>query len=190
MNEPNLPLSIGQRPGRTYNTNQGFGYGRTSSRFHDARQKGSNFPYSEPTVDSEELSVDDEEVIRKVINKMQGTHDHPDHYSSRAADHFAFQGGNMRVGIANEVAGTGMVPFPAMYKKRIQVGGGVNSPMAITPGQNPRTGTERGWAHAPVPPAYANDDVTFSELESGEDESILKLRKVISSILRQEKENE
>ena len=36
----------------------------------------------------------------------------------------------------------------------------------------------------------SSDEITFSELETGEDPSILKLRKVISNILRQEKENE
>jgi hypothetical protein len=190
MKGPDLPLSIGPRAGRSYDTNQGFGYGRSSTRFHEPRLKGSNFPYSAPVEDDPHISEEDEEIVKKVINKMRGGADHRDHLSSRSADHFTFQGGNMRVGIANEAAGTGMVPFPAMYKKRIQVGGGVNSPMAINPGQNPRTGTELGWSHAPLPPANANDEIMFSELEAGEDPSILKLRKVISSILKQEKENE
>ena len=188
MKGPNLPVSIGVRPGRSYDSNQGFGYGRTSTRFHAPREKAGTFPYSEPPEPSDSFE-EDEEIVDKVINKMRGAPDHRDHLSSRAADRFAFQGGNRRVGIANEVA-TGMVPFPAMYKKRIQVGGGVNSPMAYDPGQYPRTGTERGWSHAPVPPVNANDEIMFSELETGEDPSILKLRKVISSILRQEKENE
>ena len=192
MNGSDLPVSIGRRSGRSYDTNKGFGYGRTSDRFHKPRMKGGNFPYSAPVETDEPLTDEDEEIAKKVVNKMRGGADHRDHLSSRAADHFTFQGGNMRVGIANEAtAGTGMVPFPRMYKRnRIQVGGGVNSPMAFTPGSALQTVTERGWAHAPIPPANANDEITFSELETGEDPSILKLRKVISSILKQEKENE
>ena len=189
MNDPDLPLSIGKRSGRSYNTNQGYGYAQTTTRFHAPRIKGASFPYTEPVEYDEETLPEDEDIIKKVVNKMRGAADHRDHLSSRSADHFAFIGGNRRVGIANEAAGSGMVPFPAMYKKRIQVGGGVNSPMAIRPGQDPRTGTERGWAHAPIPPRSA-EEITFSELETGEDPSILKLRKVISGILRQEKENE
>ena len=190
MGRSDLAISSAPSSGRSYDTNKGFGYGRTSDRFHKPRAKGGNFPYAAPVEDDEQISTEDEEIAKKVVNKMRGGADHRDYLSSRSADHFTFQGGNMRVGIANEAAGTGMVPFPAMYKKRIQVGGGVNSPMAYDPGQYPRTGTERGWANAPVPPADANDEITFSELEAGGDPSILKLRKVISSILRQEKENE
>jgi len=189
MNGPDSPLSIGPRSGRNFDTNQGYGYGRSSTRFHEPRAKGSNFPYAAP-VEEIELPSEDEDIVKNVVNKMRGGPDHIDHLSSRSADHFAFIGGNRRVGIANETAGTGMVPFPAMYKKRIQVGGGVNGPMAITPGSALRTGTERGWAHAPLPPRGADNDITFSELEKGEDPSIIKLRKVISGILDQEKENE
>lgn len=152
--------------------------------------KGGSFPYSEPVDEVEELSSEDEDIVKKVVKKMQGNADNSDYLSSRSADHFAFAGGNRRVGIANETAGKGMVPFPAMYKKRIQVGGGVNGPAAYTPGSSVKTGTEYGWANAPVPPKGSTAEITFSELEAGEDPSLVKLRKVISGILRQEKENE
>jgi hypothetical protein len=191
MNGPESPVSIGPRLGRSYDANQGFGYGRTSTRFHAPRAKGSNFPYAAPVDDNSEIPQEDEDIVKKVVNKMRGGPDHRDHLSSRSADHFAFIGGNRRVGIANEIAtATGMVPFPRMYKDRIQVGGGVNSPMAFTPGSALQTGTKLGWSQAPVPPADANDEVSFSELEAGEDLSILRLRKVISNILSQERENE
>jgi hypothetical protein len=72
-----------------------------------------------------------------------------------------------------------------MYKKRIQVGGGVNGPMAIRPGIPPRTGTTKGWSRAPV---LFGDDVKYSEIEEGEDANLIKLRKVINYILQQEED--
>lgn len=190
MNGPDNPTSVGLRLGRNYDAKKGAGYGRSSDRFHKQRAKGGNFPYAEPVTYDEE-STEDEDLVRKVLNKLRGTADPTDSLIGRSADRFAFQGGNRRVGpdsgINIESAGTGMVPFPGMYKKRLQGGGGVNKPVAYSPGQYPRTGTYRGWSQAPVTPG---DTVKFSEVEDGEDPTIVKLRKVIGDIIRQEEEIE
>jgi hypothetical protein len=190
MNGPDNPTSVGLRLGRSYDTKTDGGYGRSSDRFHKQRAKGGNFPYAEP-VNYDELPVEDEDLVKNILNKMRGSADPSDSLSGRAADRFAFQGGNRRVGpdsgLNIEAAGTGMVPFPAMYKKRIQGGGGVNKPVAYDPGQSPRTGTYRGWSQAPVTPG---DTAKFSEIEDGEDPTIVKLRKVIGDIIRQQEEIE
>ena len=80
-------------------------------------------------------------------------------------------------------------PFPTLYKKRIQVGGGVNQPQAINPGQQVRIGTTKGWAGAPEEiggPEGVN--VTFDEYQNSEDETLTKVRKVIRGILDQQED--
>jgi len=191
MSSPDNPTSIGLRPGRSYDAKRDAGYGRSSDRFHKQRVKGGNFPYAEPVSFDDEMFIEDEDLIKRVLNKMRGTADSTDSLSGRAADRFAFQGGNRRVGpdsgLNIEAAGSGMVPFPSMYKNRLQGGGGVNTPAAYNPGQYSRTGTYRGWSQAPV---TSGDTVKFSEIEDGEDPTIVKLRKVIGDIIRQEEEIE
>ena len=95
----------------------------------------------------------------------------------RSIDSSYLVGGNARVAIGEAVA-KGMVPFPGMYKKRLQVGGGVNSPKLVAPGQYNRTGTYRGWSHAPVPV----DDLVSTD--DHEDDNLEKVRSVVRAILK------
>ena len=181
--------NFGRVPGLAYDDDrQDLGYGRTSSKFHKPRMKGGRFPYVEPIAYEDEGEEDIEaspELANKMINKMATPYKSSDSLIGRSADRNAYVDGKTPYGRQNEQASTHMVPFPDMYKKRIQVGGGVNGPMAITPGVAPRTGTTKGWSNAPV---LYGDDVEYSEIEAGEDANLIKLRKVINHILQQEED--
>ena len=78
-----------------------------------------------------------------------------------------------------------MVPFPGMYKKRMQVGGGVNSPTLIGPGQYNRTGTYRGWSHAPVDMSV---DLQYDDEIEPEELALKKVKKIVRSILKNNSE--
>jgi len=192
---PDDPLSFGLRrgAGAYKDTRDDLGYGRNSNHFHKPRSKGEAFPYAnvkdEEVIEDEEVMSDED--LQKFINKIATPYKSSDSLIKRSRDSMYKAGGNKPVGPSlGEQAGKGLAPFPAMYKKRIQVGGGVNSPMAIDPGQYPRTGTKRGWSLAPEEPALDAANITYSEYESGEDPNLIKLRKVIRYILDQENEAE
>ena len=185
--------SIGLRPGSSLDTRQDLGYGRTTKKFHGARTKGAVYPYSEPAEDLEGVDLDLEiDVLQKILNKVKTPYQSDDELIGRSIDHTAKVSGNTPINpvpLGEIAAASGMVPFPAMYKKRIQVGGGVNSPMAIRPGQATRTGTTQGWSRAPEEiggPEGVN--VTFDEYLEGEDETLTKVRKVIRGILDQQED--
>ena len=183
---------IGRGMGLAYDDERlDLGYGRTSSKFHKPRIKGGRFPYVEPIADDseeDEVAVSDQAIADKIINKMATPYKSSDSLIGRSADRNAFVDGNKPLGKTMGVmerASSHMVPFPSMYDERIQVGGGVNGPMAIRPGTPPRTGTTKGWSRAPV---LFGDDVEYSEIEDGEDANLIKLRKVINYILQQEED--
>ena len=185
--------SIGLRPGSSLDTRQDLGYGRTTKKFHGARTKGAVYPYSEPAEDLEGVDLDLEiDVLQKILNKVKTPYQSDDELIGRSVDHTAKVSGNTPINpvpLGEIAAASGMVPFPTMYKKRIQVGGGVNSPMAIRPGQATRTGTTQGWSRAPEEiggPEGVN--VTFDEYLEGEDETLTKERKVIRGILDQQED--
>ena len=179
--------NIGRAPGLAYDdTRQDLGYGRTSTKFHKPRLKGGRFPYAEPIAYKDEEDIEaSPELADKIINKMATPYKSSDSLIGRSVDHNAYVDGITPLGARTESASTHMAPFPDMYKKRIQVGGGVNGPMAIRPGVAPRTGTTKGWSNAPV---LYGDDVLYSEIEDGEDANLIKLRKVINHILQQEED--
>ena len=192
---PDDPVSIGRRSGTSLDTRSDLGYGRSSNGFHEPRIKTGAFPYVEKDDYAADADVDVDleiDVLKRILNKFTTPYKSDDSLIGRSADHDAFVGGNKPIqhaGLSEIAASNSLVPFPTMYKKRIQVGGGVNSPFAIDPGQYPRTGTERGWAHAPEElggPEGVN--VTFDEYLSGEDESITKIRKIVRGIIDQQEE--
>tara|TARA_A100001011_G_scaffold393667_1_gene484113 strand:+ start:123 stop:689 length:567 start_codon:yes stop_codon:yes gene_type:complete len=178
---------IGRAPGLAYDDErQDLGYGRTSSKFHKPRSKSGSFPYVDPIAYEDEEDIEaSPELANKMINKMATPYKSSDSLIGRSADKNAYVDGKTPYGRQNEQSSTHMVPFPDMYKKRLQVGGGVNGPMAIRPGTAPRTGTTKGWSNAPV---LYGDDIGYSELEDGEDPTLVKLRKVINLILQQEED--
>lgn len=175
---PDSPASIGKRPGVSHDSRADLGYATTKAKFHSPRPKASTFPYSEEVSDEDpDLEDMDTETAQKISNKISTPYSSHDSLMPRSADHLSLIGGNSRVGIAEAVA-KGMVPFPGMYKKRVQSGGGANSPKLIAPGQYNRTGTYRGWSHAPVPA----DDI--GGIDNIDDEHLEKVRNVVRAILK------
>lgn len=175
--QPSLPLSLGNRPGLGFDSKADLGYGIAKTKFHAPRSSNSDFPYMS---DDEEEFVDiedeySEELLKKISNKIATPYKSADTLIGRSADNFSLANGNIRAGIGEGVA-KGLVPFPNMYKKRIQTGGGVNSPKLVGPGQYNRTGTYRGWSHAPIP----LDDVSYDE----EDENLEKVRNIVRHVLK------
>tara|TARA_Y100001937_G_scaffold119507_1_gene175363 strand:+ start:119 stop:697 length:579 start_codon:yes stop_codon:yes gene_type:complete len=188
MPGPSDPISIGQRVGASAYTDprSDLGYGRSEDKFHKPRSKGGAFPYPENDDYADvEPEIEDEELLRKLVNKMMNPGKSHDSLIGRSADRDSKANGNKPIGPPLGEAGVGMVPYPDMYKKRIQVGGGVTSPTAIRPGGYQRTGSKKGWSQAPVS-AEDEANVEFSDIESGEDPNLVKLRKVISGIINQQ----
>jgi hypothetical protein len=178
---PDLPLSLGSRPGRSYDSRTGLGYGLTKSTYHNARQQNQVFPYIEDdnvTDDLEDLDLQIN-VLQRIKNKIDTPYKSADSLIGRSIDRVSMAGGNSPVAIG-ETTGTGMVPFPGMYKKRIQSGGGVNSPKLVAPGQYNRTGSSRGWSHAPV---NNNVDIDYDEYDK-EDVSLKRARKIVRKVLK------
>lgn len=153
---PDNPVSLGQRPGLSHNSRTDSGYGVSKEKFHSPRAKAKSFPY---IVDSEDEDVEldiPEDLLNKIVNRIATPYKSSDPLIRRSIDKNTFANGNRYVAIG-EASGKSLVPFPGMYKKRLQVGGGVNSPKLVEPGQYNRTGTYRGWSHAPVPLDSAQD---------------------------------
>jgi len=175
---PSLPLSLGQRPGLSYDSRDGLGYGLSKDTLHKQRAKQNSFPYVEKPEDLENIDMEID-ILQKIYNKISTPFASSDSLIGRSADHLAKVNGNAPVAIGESVA-KGLVPFPAMYKKRIQVGGGVNSPKTISPGQYNLTGTKRGWSQAP---AQTVNDSDFEEYDN-DDLSLEKVRNIVKSVLK------
>ena len=195
MAGPTNPLSFGQQQGlgAYTDTRSDLGYGKSVDKFHKPRSKGGAFPYVEEDqyADVGELEeIEDEALLRKFVNKIMNPGKSDDSLIGRSADRDAKVNGNKPIGPSLGESGSGMVPFPGMYKKRLQVGGGVNSPTAISPGGYQRSGTKKGWSQAPVPPADDNANIKYSELEMDEDPNIVRLRKVVNHIIDQQNKAE
>ena len=176
-----LPLSLGSSPGRSYDSRTGLGYGLTKNTYHNARQQNQAFPYIEDdsvTDDLEDLDLQIN-VLQQIKNKIDTPYKSADSLIGRSIDRVSMAGGNRPVAIG-ETTGTGMVPFPGMYKKRTQTGGGVNSPKLVAPGQYNRTGSSRGWSHAPVNNSVDIDYVEYDK----EDVSLKRARKIVRKVLK------
>ena len=155
MAGPTNPLSFGQRQGlgAYTDTRSDLGYGKSVDKFHKPRSKGGAFPYTEEDqyAEADNLEeIEDEELLRKFVNKIMTPGKSDDSLIGRSADRDAKVNGNKPIGPSLGEAGVGMVPFPNMYKKRVQVGGGVNSPTAISPGGYQRSGSKKGWSQYTV----------------------------------------
>lgn len=180
--EPESPVSLGPRPGLSHDSRQGLGYGLSNDMFHKAREKNSSFPYNDESQDQlEDVDIDvSDDLLTKILNKIQTPYKSSDALISRSKDHSSFANGNRPVAIG-EASGKSLVPFPGMYKKRMQVGGGVNSPKLIAPGQYNMTGTSRGWSHAHVP--YDSEPRDNEELTQDE-EGLQKIRDIVRMVLK------
>lgn len=177
---PSSPLSPGPRPGLSHDGRVDLGYGTAKEKFHLSRSKGSSFPYDEPVEDEDidlGLSADQ---LNRISNKTSTPFRSSDFLIGRSADHVTVANGNHPVALG-EASGRSLVPFPGMYKNRLQVGGGVNSPKLVSPGQYNRTGTDRGWSHAPIPldvAADEKDEMTPEEL------ALEKIRNIVKHVLK------
>jgi hypothetical protein len=186
-------ISIGHSQGSNLDSRDDLGYGRVSAKFHKHRTKGSVYPYTEEDEYDEEIDLGFEiDVLDKIINKFATPYKSADSLIGRSADHNAKVDGNKPLVSPQQEMATakGMVPFPTMYKKRIQVGGGVSGGgTKYVRGQDRvKTGTSMGWSHAPKElggPEGVN--ITFNEyINDEEDANIVKLRKVVRGILDQQ----
>lgn len=180
-------LSIGPRPGLSKDSRSDLGYGRTDANFHSPRSLSGTFPYTVDNHDDDiDLSPEDEDLVRDIVRMTMSNPVQVDSLIGNSVDNDAFVSGIHRIATFGEAAsGKSMVPFPRMYSSRIQAGGGVNQPVAISPGSALRTGTEKGWANSPVP---VIDDVNFDEIDDGEPIELVKIRNIIKRIITQESE--
>jgi hypothetical protein len=190
---PDSPISLGRRRGSSLDYRDDLGYGRTSAKFHTDRVKSATYPYVEEDSFGEDIDLGLEiDVLDRIINKFSTPYKSDDSLIGRSADHNAKVDGNKPLApVQQEMAvAKGMVPFPSMYKKRIQVGGGVagGAQKYVRGSDRVKTGTWDGWSHAPEEiggPEGVN--ITFDEyISDEEDANILKLRKVVQGILDQQ----
>ena len=181
-NQPELPLSLGQRPGLNHDSRTGLGYGLDKNTFHNSRHSSQEFPYvvNDPKDDEEleDLGLE-ANVAQRIKNKISSPYKSGECLICRSLDHTAMASGNRPVAIG-EATAKGLVPFPGMYKKRVQSGGGVNSPKLVAPGQYNRTGTYRGWSHAPTDD---NINIDYNEYDE-ESISLEKARKIVRKVLK------
>ena len=190
---PDSPVSFGRRKGSSLDKRDDLGYGRTSAKFHKPRVKGSVYPYVEEDHYDQEIDLGLEiGVLDRIIYKFTTPYKSDDSLIGRSADHNAMVDGNKPLAsVQQEMAtATGMVPFPTMYKKRIQVGGGVagGAQKFVRGSDRVKTGTWDGWSHAPEELGGPDGvNVTFDEyINDEEDANIVKLRKVVRGILDQQ----
>lgn len=178
---PSSPVSPGPRPGLSHDGRIELGYGTTKEKFHSSREKNSTFPYVEEPEEDDDLdlgfSIDQ---LEKISNKISTPFKSSDFLIGRSIDSMSMATGNRPLGLS-EASGTSLVPFPGMYKKRMQVGGGVNSPKLVSPGQYNRTGTYRGWSHAPIPLDTAPEE---KENMTPEEEGLEKIRNLVRHVLK------
>lgn len=178
--KPGSPVSPGIYPGLSHDARTDSGYGVSKEKFHAQRQKSPAFPYDSMEEDTTGFEVDlDYDQLVRVFNKIGTPFKSSDFLIGRSADHSTFSNGNRPVALGESAS---LVPFPGMYKKRVQAGGGVNSPKLVSPGQYNRSGTHRGWSHAHVPidPADTRekDDLT------PEEQGLEKIRNLVRNVLK------
>ena len=158
----------------------GLGYGQSQNKNHAPRQTASSYPYKEEDefedVDISDIPIEVQNKIRKVVNGYMMS----DPLDIRGTDPFYFVGGNTRLG---EASGTSISPKPGLYKKRMQVGGGVGSPKAFSPGSLQQTGSTIGYSH-PHRSLGVDNNLTFDEILDDEEQlPMKKVKAVVKSIL-------
>jgi len=166
------PASLGNySPGARPDTRAGLGYGQLEPRFHVDRKETSSYPYSEEDdhedVDISDIPIEIQDKIRKVVNGYLAN----DFLAVKGTDPFYYAAGNTKL---SERVGTSISPMPGLYKKRMQAGGGVNKPKAISPGSLQQTGSTIGYSH---PHKSVGIDSEMSAFET-EDEELLPVKKV------------
>ena len=167
--------SSGARP----NSRTGLGYGQVVSKFHKQKKFPSNYPYKDPDnydVDVSDIPVDVQSKIRKLVRSYLTN----DFLAAKKSDPFYFVAGNSKLG--ERVTGKSISPMPGLYKKRMQVGGGVNSPKAYSPSSLQQTGSTIGYSH-PHRSIGPDSELSYFDLDDGEDLSLKKVKLIIKNIL-------
>jgi len=175
-----IPASTGDyAPGARPNSRTGLGYGQIVSKFHKPKQQSSQYPYQEEDdaeVDVSDIPIDIQSKIRKIVNSYLAN----DFLAINGTDPFYYVAGNTKLGELASVQG--LSPIPGLYKNRIQVGGGANSPKAYSPGSLQQTGSTIGYSH-PHRSVGADNEISFFDLGDDEDLSLKKVRLIIKNIL-------
>lgn len=160
----------------------GLGYGQLINKNHAPRQTASSYPYrEEDKVDDADISdipLDVQKKIRKVVNGYLMS----DPLDIKGTDPFYYTAGNTKLG---EAAGSSISPMPGMYKKRMQVGGGANTPKAYSPGSLQQTGSTIGYSH-PHKSVGPDDELTIFDAEDEDMLPMKRVKAVIQSILEDE----
>ena len=160
----------------------GLGYGQITNKNHAPRQTASSYPYKEEDehedADISDIPIEIQAKIRKVVNGYMMS----DPLDIKGTDPFYYTAGNTKLG---EAVGTSISPMPAMYKKRMQAGGGVNKPKAYSQGSLQQTGSTIGYSH-PHKSMGADKELLLHDLEDEEMLPMQKVKAVIQSILQDE----
>ena len=172
-------LAHGSRP----DDRAGGGYGQLKPRFHKDRQAVNSFPYKEED-DYEDEDISDIPIeMQDKLRKLIGGYLASDYLAMKGTDPFYYAAGNTKLG---EAVGTSISPMPGMYKKRMQAGGGANTPKAYSPGSLQQTGSTIGYSHPHVS-LGADRDILHSDIEQEDEELPLKrVRMVIRKMLEDE----
>ena len=179
------PASFGNyAPGARPDDRAGLGYGQLKPRFHKDRQAVSSFPYKQDD-DYEDEDISDIPIeLQNKLRKVIGGYLAGDFLAMKGTDPFYYAAGNTK--LSDGVTGKSISPIPNMYKKRIQVGGGVNSPKAFSPGSLQQTGSIVGFSHPHVS-LGPDRDISYADIDDEDEELPLKrVRMVIRKILEDE----
>ncbi len=183
------PVSIRNiKPGAVPDSRSGLGYGQLEPKHHLSRQSQGSYPYEDPDehedVDISDIDPEVQKKLRTVINGYLAN----DFLDVKGTDPFYYAAGNTNMAALGEATGTSIAPFPGMYKKRMQVGGGVGSPKAFSPGSLQQTGGTIGYSHPHRSLGADNEmDIFQYDDENGDEElPIKKVRMVIRNILEKE----
>lgn len=180
-----------------HDTRNDLGYGKVTPRFHVSRQRGSVFPYVDPSKaydDMEDVEVDDDSIdaINSKITSLGATS--MDKFANKKTNPFYFGAGNLKLSdcferpddvlLEVETVASSMYPMPHMYKGKnvmfnAPIGGVSGHSQTITNAHPLRTGTTMGWSHAPVTDVGVDD-------EFDEDNAILSLEDLVSLVTREE----
>ena len=177
------PASLGNyKPGARPDDRAGLGYGQLKPRFHVSRQDRSSYPYSEDD-EYEDADISDIPIeIQDKIRKEVGGYLADDFLAVKGTDPFYYSAGNSKLG---EAVGTSISPMPGLYKKRMQVGGGANTPKAYSPGSLQQTGSTIGYSH-PHKSVGLDSEMNITDMEDEESLPVKKVRMVIRKILQNE----
>ena len=163
-----------QNVGASTDARTGLGYG-TFPKYHVPKTAGDSFPYVDPDkyadiLDDIDLDVETQDRVGQKANMHYLA---TDPFAGNGTDPFYFAAGNTKLSdcffrtdhVLKEVIATGksLSPVPDLHSSRARhdsmtrsAGAGGSTPRISS---MKRTGTERGYSHAPPRPKVTGDDV-------------------------------